>query len=100
MSDKIYHQTVEKMGKTIDRKWLNAHMQLLEKSPVYAPFSWGWCSLMADSRQMREDIALRAQAAYNSKPFGCELCEEQEATMYHCYVGRVCPDCHATLPKE
>jgi hypothetical protein len=75
-------------------------MTLLEKLPVFAPFSWGWCSLMTDNPFLREDIAVRAKAAFDSKPYGCVLCEEKEATMYHCYAGRVCPDCHATMPKE
>ena len=100
MTERIYHEVVAVAGKVIDEKWLRLHTEKLEALPVYAAFGWGWTCLMTDDKVFRQEIATRAQAAYQSKPFGCELCEEKEATMYHPYAGRVCPDCHATMPKE
>lgn len=100
MSDTLYHKVVSKAGKVIDETWLRLHMQELEKLPVYAAFGWCWTSLMTDDKEFKKEILVRAMAAYDSKPAGCELCEEKEATMYHPYAGKVCPDCHATLPQE
>lgn len=100
MSDNLYHKVVAKAGKVIDETWLRLHMQELEELPVYAAFGWGWTHLMADGPVFRQEISLRSQAAFQSKPFGCELCEEKEATKYHPYAGRVCADCYETLPKE
>ena len=101
MADSLFQQVAKEMGTDdIDDQWLEVHAQKLEALPVYAAFGWGWTELMAMDPEFRRRIRERAIAAYESKPFGCELCEEKPATKYHIYIGRVCADCHAALPKE
>ena len=101
MSDALFSKTLKEHNGEINEEFLRAWAKALAEKPVLDAPSWGFVGLFAQEfpmefRQELQDV-LDTQA---DKPYGCVLCGEQEATKYHCYAGRVCADCHASLPKE
>ncbi len=101
MSDALFCEIQKTHGTEISEAFLRAYCEGLEQKTVFDSVGWMFLQLFAQDFPMslRQELIDRANAQL-PKPYGCELCGDKEATKYHPYVGRVCTDCHSTLPQE